>query len=150
MSRLTSFFFQKKEGWPFEPRSLAVCTHVVVVQLRDYRKLMFCPGYTIAPNRGRQRRPLLTPLRPTRERCSIRFVEGMYKNVASSNKYLDFLNLGGLILNMAVCSSCGRQAGDYVEFQCPSVSCSGKIIRCLACKQNENTYTCTSCGFSGP
>lgn len=52
---------------------------------------------------------------------------------------------------MPACGSCGRNDFNFVEFACPSLSCTdGKVIRCKTCRENENKYTCPSCGFTGP
>ena len=49
-----------------------------------------------------------------------------------------------------VCKSCGRSDFSLVSFPCPSDGCSGRIVRCKACKENENPYKCSECGFTGP
>ncbi|MEK6923925.1 MAG: RNA-binding protein [Candidatus Micrarchaeota archaeon] len=51
---------------------------------------------------------------------------------------------------MAVCSSCGRNDADFVVLQCPGAGCDGRIVRCAACRRNENKYSCDKCGFTGP
>lgn len=50
------------------------------------------------------------------------------------------------------CSSCGKEVEaeqNWVEFDCPSCK-KDHIIRCEKCKQLENTYECSNCGFVGP
>ena len=50
-----------------------------------------------------------------------------------------------------VCVSCGKGViGDnFVSFECPKCE-KDKIIRCLVCRKNSQTYICKSCGFEGP
>lgn len=50
---------------------------------------------------------------------------------------------------MKVCSSCGRNSIECVEFPCPSCA-KVRIVRCNDCRKNENKYVCKECGFKGP
>jgi predicted RNA-binding Zn-ribbon protein involved in translation (DUF1610 family) len=50
------------------------------------------------------------------------------------------------------CSTCGVSVESekvWVAFKCPACN-KEQITRCEKCKRLENTYTCQSCGFTGP
>ncbi|MBU1197529.1 RNA-binding protein [Candidatus Micrarchaeota archaeon] len=50
---------------------------------------------------------------------------------------------------MKACTSCGRTTEDFTAFPCPK--CGQKeLVRCKACRENVNAYSCTECGFEGP
>ncbi|TRZ69018.1 MAG: DUF1610 domain-containing protein [Methanothrix sp.] len=48
------------------------------------------------------------------------------------------------------CISCGvTLAGKgWVRFPCPE--CGTIINRCIRCRKQSNSYSCKSCGFTGP
>jgi len=51
-----------------------------------------------------------------------------------------------------LCTSCGKRIEAeqfWVEFACPKCG-KEKIIRCEKCKNLENPYHCSQCGFTGP
>ncbi len=50
------------------------------------------------------------------------------------------------------CTSCGvsvESEDKWVEFDCPGCS-KEHIIRCRKCKELQNVYVCSKCGFEGP
>ncbi|MFP4654170.1 MAG: HVO_2753 family zinc finger protein [Methanohalobium sp.] len=48
------------------------------------------------------------------------------------------------------CTTCGVHLAErgFVRFPCPS--CFTELGRCINCRQQSNSYTCSKCGFEGP
>ena len=69
----------------------------------------------------------------------------------STSKMLD-LDSNSPSISLPKCNGCNRpiMPGDKnVKFNCPE--CNTELIwRCGSCREAAASYTCKSCGFSGP
>ena len=55
-------------------------------------------------------------------------------------------------ISLPTCSCCRRHImpnDKCVKFGCPSCG-AGLIWRCQSCRESAKSYTCESCGFTGP